>query len=70
MLMCTIAGVDCGTPPPISNGSPGTTTSTLVGGTVTYTCSNGYQVSTGVTTAIATCGADGNWNPLPTCTGE
>ncbi len=27
----------CGSPPSISNGSPGTPTSTVAGGTVTYT---------------------------------
>ncbi len=69
MLMCTIAAVSCGTPPPISNGSPGTPTSTLVGGTVTYTCTVGYEVSPGVTTAIATCGANGQWSTV-TCTSK
>ncbi len=62
--------VSCVAPPTINNGSPGIPTRTTFGGIVTYTCSTGYEVSTGVTTAIATCGADGDWSPVPTCTGE
>ncbi|XP_064402820.1 sushi, von Willebrand factor type A, EGF and pentraxin domain-containing protein 1-like isoform X2 [Halichondria panicea] len=59
--------VDCGFPPTIGNGSPGTPTSTTYQGTVTYNCVIGYEVSTGVTTAIATCMANGIWGPLPAC---
>ncbi len=59
--------VDCGSPPNITNASPGTPTSTTYQGTVTYTCVSGYEVSTGVTTASATCMASGMWGPLPTC---
>ncbi len=58
--------VDCG-PPSIGNGSPGTPTRTTYLGTVTYTCDSGYEVSTGVTTAMATCLASGTWDPVPTC---
>ena len=59
--------VDCGSPTTIDNGSPGTPTRTTYQGTVTYTCDTGYEVSTGVTTAMATCMASGTWGPLPTC---
>ena len=61
---------DCGTPPTVTNGAPGTPTSTLQGGKVTYTCDPGYEVSTGVSSAVATCGSDGDWANVPTCTGE
>ena len=59
--------VDCGSPPTIGNGSPGTPTRTIYQGTVTYTCDTGYEVSTRVTTATATCMASGVWGPLPIC---
>ncbi len=59
--------VDCGSPTTIDNGSPGSPTSTTYQGTVTYTCVSGYEVSTGGTTAMATCLASGAWGPLPTC---
>ena len=59
--------INCGTPPSVSNGSPGTPTNTLINGMVTYTCDSGYEVSTGVTTATATCTITENWEPLPTC---
>ena len=61
--------MDCGSPLTISilNGSPGEPSSTTYQGTVTYTCVSGYEVSTGVTTAMATCMASGMWGPLPTC---
>ena len=65
MIMYT--AVHCGTPPPITNGSPGTPTTTTFTGTVTYSCVSGYWISRGVTTAIATCKADNTWGPLPTC---
>ncbi len=62
------AAVDCGSPPTIDNGSPaGAPTSTTPGGTVIYTCDTGYEVSTGVSIAMATCMASGTWGPLPTC---
>ncbi|XP_064386182.1 sushi, von Willebrand factor type A, EGF and pentraxin domain-containing protein 1-like isoform X2 [Halichondria panicea] len=67
-LTCALSSIDCGgTPPSITNGSPGAPTSTTLGGFVTYTCNTGYEVSTGVTTAMATCMASGTWGPLPTC---
>ncbi len=59
--------MDCGSPPSIGNGSPGTPTSTTLGGMVTHTCVSGYEVSIGVTTAMATCMASGMWEPVPTC---
>ena len=62
------SAVDCGSPTNIFNGSPGIDTpGTTLGGLVTYTCNSGYEVSTGVTTAMATCMASGMWEPVPTC---
>ncbi|XP_064386420.1 receptor-type tyrosine-protein phosphatase kappa-like [Halichondria panicea] len=64
----TCALVDCGSPPPPgNNASLGILTRTTYQGTVTYTCDGGYEVSNGVTTAMATCMASGMWEPLPTC---
>ena len=65
-IVLTHSAVDCGTPPSVSNASPGSPTNTAIGGMVTYTCVSGYEV-TGVTTVTATCMASGNWGPLPTC---
>ncbi len=59
--------VDCGSPTTITNGSPGSPSKTTYQGEVTYTCDTGYEASTGVTTAIATCLASGAWGPVPTC---
>ncbi len=59
--------VDCGSPPIIVSGSPGTPSGTTYQATVLYTCDSGYEVSAGVTVATATCMANGNWGPLPTC---
>ncbi len=39
----------------------------MLNGVVTYTCVSGYEVSTGVTTATATCMANRVWEPVPTC---
>ena len=65
-LFC--AAIDCGTPPSVSNGSPGAPSpDTMLNGVVTYTCVSGYEVSTGVTTAMATCMANRVWEPVPTC---
>ena len=64
----THSAVDCGSPTTIRNGSPGISTpGTTLGGKVTYTCVSGYEVSTGVTTAMATCMANRMWETLPTC---
>ncbi len=68
-IVLTHSAVDCGTPPSVSNASPGTPTSTMLNGMVTYTCVSGYEVSAGITMATATCMANGNWEPLPTCSG-
>ncbi len=62
--------VSCVAPPTITNGSPGAPTRTTFGGTVTYTCTVGYKVSPGVTTGDATCGANGQWANVPTCTSK
>ncbi len=67
-LLCSIhAVIDCGTPPSVSNASPGTPTNTMFNGMVTYTCDSTYEVSTGVTTATAACTITETWEPLPTC---
>ncbi|XP_064386496.1 sushi, von Willebrand factor type A, EGF and pentraxin domain-containing protein 1-like isoform X2 [Halichondria panicea] len=65
--VATCSAVDCGSPLSIGNGSPETPTSTTLEGMVTYTCNRGYEVSNGVTTAMATCMASGMWEPVPTC---
>ncbi|XP_064386598.1 sushi, von Willebrand factor type A, EGF and pentraxin domain-containing protein 1-like isoform X2 [Halichondria panicea] len=56
--------VTCGPPPPIPNGSPGTPTSTILRGTVIYSCDSGYELF-GSTTA--TCEASGSWTLRPIC---
>ncbi|XP_064386419.1 uncharacterized protein LOC135334961 isoform X2 [Halichondria panicea] len=64
----TCTPVDCGSPPTIGNGSAGAPSpDTTLGGMVTYTCGSGYEVSTGVTTATATCMANRMWETVPTC---
>ena len=61
------AVVNCGSPPTIPNGSPGTPTSTAFEGTVSYTCnSDRYHVSD---PATVTCEASGSWSTRPTCSG-
>lgn len=64
--MSLYTAVDCGPPPGITNGSPGTPTKTTFGGTVTYSCSSGYQLSG---SAPVTCMASGSWSTRPTCVG-
>ena len=56
----------CGSPPSIPNGFHGAPTNTVAGGTVTYSCSEGYQLSG---SANVTCDSDGNWKTVPTCLG-
>ena len=56
--------VSCGSLPSISNGSPGTPTSTTFGGTGTYSCNTGYVLSG---SATVNCEASGSWNTRPTC---
>ena len=65
MLLYTV--VDCGSPPSITNGSPGTPTSTTLGGTVTYSCSDGLIISG---SAMITCLATGSWSTPPSCIGK
>ncbi len=60
----------CGPPPSISNGYFGTPSSTLQGGTVTYTCDTGYQISDEVTSAVASCTEDMTWQNVPNCQSE
>ena len=50
-------GVLCGNPPPGTNASPGTPSSTVYQGTVTYTCVTGYRISQGVLSGFAICRA-------------
>ena len=59
--------VNCGSPPSITNGSPGTPTSTTVGGTVTYSCDSGYNLSG---SPAVSCLASGSWSTRPICTGN
>ena len=58
--------VDCGTPPSITNGSPGIPTTTTFTGTVTYSCNDGYALF-GIATSI--CQANATWSRPPECRG-
>ena len=62
----TYTAVDCGTPPSITNGSPGTPTTTTFTGTVTYSCNDGYALF-GI--ATSTCQANETWSSPPECRG-
>ena len=64
--MLLYIAVDCGSPPSITNGSPGTPTSTTFGGTVTYSCNDMYSQSG---SATVSCLASGSWSNRPTCIG-
>ena len=66
-LWCSTAVVDCGLPPSISDGTSGTPSSTTFGGTVTYSCNNGYILSG---SATVSCLASGIWDTTPECTGK
>ena len=61
--------VSCGSPPSISNGFPGTPTSTMVGGTVTYSCDTGYIMSDSANNLV-TCLSTGQWSAPPSCQSE
>ena len=61
--------VSCGSPPSIFNGSPGTPTSTMVGGTVTYSCDPGYIMSDSANNLV-TCLSIGQWSAPPSCQSE
>ena len=67
-LMSLIAAI-CGSPPSISNGSPGTPTSIIQGGTVVYSCNTGYQLLM-LGSATVVCQDSGNWSPRPNCLGN
>ncbi|XP_064386667.1 sushi, von Willebrand factor type A, EGF and pentraxin domain-containing protein 1-like [Halichondria panicea] len=56
--------VDCGTPPSITNGSPGIPTTTTFTETVTYSCDDGYALF-GI--ATSTCLANATWSSPPEC---
>ena len=58
--------MDCGTPPSITNGSPGIPTTTAFTGTVTYSCNDGYALF-GI--ATSTCLANATWSRPPECRG-
>ena len=62
---CT-PSVSCGSPPSILNGSPGAPTSTLVGGSVNYTCDSGF-ILLDATASLVTCLSTGEWSTLPSC---
>ena len=66
VLCLTLTALDCGTPPAVTNGSPGAPDMTTFGGTVTYTCDNGFTLSG---SAMITCLATGMWDTPPSCTG-
>ncbi len=63
-----ILAVNCGPPPSISNGSPGTPTKTTYQGTVMYSCYTGYSLLSG--SATVTCLATGSWRTRPSCIGK
>ena len=56
-------GVNCGQPPSITNGSPGTPTRTTFEGTVIYSCNSGYTPES----TTVTCLASGSWSTRPVC---
>ena len=66
IILLSYTVVDCGSPPSIGYGFPGTPTSTTFGGTVTYSCYSGYILSG---SATVFCLSTGSWNTRPTCTG-
>ena len=68
IIICLdLIALDCGTPPTITNGSPGTPDMTAFGGMVNYTCTSGYILSG---SATVSCLASGGWSTRPTCTGN
>ena len=64
------SAVDCGTPPVLTNGSPGSPDMTTLGGMVTYTCDSGYAMSTGTTMTTVLCLATGMWGTPAACLRE
>lgn len=59
--------VDCGALSSPSNGNV-STTSTTFGGTATYACISGYQLTGNAGSAMRSCQADGSWSGTePTC---
>ena len=58
--------MDCGTPRPTTNGSPGIPTTTTFTGTVTYSCNDDYTLF-GI--ATSTCQANATWSRPPECRG-
>ena len=68
IIYLDLTAVGCGPPPSITNGSPGTPTSTTFGGTVTYNCTNGYETPSGMSMTTVSCLASGMWDTV-NCTG-
>ena len=68
-VLISTPSVSCGSPPSIPNGSPGTPTSTMVGGTVTYSCDPGY-IMMDSTNNLVTCLSTEEWSALPSCQSE
>ncbi|XP_064386408.1 uncharacterized protein LOC135334957 isoform X2 [Halichondria panicea] len=56
--------VSCGPPPSITNGSPETPTSTIIGGEATYICDTGLIL---IGSDTITCLSTGNWSSSPSC---
>ena len=69
-LIYMYSAVDCGTPPVLTNGSPGPPDKTTLGGMVTYTCDSGYAISTGATMTTVSCLATGVWGTPAACLRE
>ncbi len=65
-IIYTHTAVGCGTPPSITNGSPGIPTTTTFAGKVTYSCNDGYSLF-GI--ATSTCQANATWSKSPECRG-
>ena len=68
--MYMYSAVDCGTPPVVTNGSPGSPDKTTLGGMVTYTCDIGNAMSTGITMTTVSCLANGMWDTPAACLRE
>ncbi len=62
VLLLTV--VSCGNPPNVGNAMMSSPTRVTFGGTATYTCNTGYQLSG---SATVTCQVTGSWNTPPSC---
>ena len=68
--MYMYSAVDCGTPPVVTNGSPGSPDKTTLGGMVSYTCDSGNAMSTGITMTTVSCLANRMWDIPAACLRE